>query len=123
MRLLCEFDDLGGAENLANTLRSKGIAIYISGVNSRAHRVVTGTLKVGLWIILDDQLDAAHKIKNGLRYELKNKLTEQEIIDVEHRMSAANLSSFSESFLNNIFVVIIFIVIVVVGGKIFLSYL
>ncbi|PIE43839.1 MAG: hypothetical protein CSA50_02450 [Gammaproteobacteria bacterium] len=65
IKLLQEFDNKEEAKIFAITLLNKGIAVHLSGAYSSNHRIVAGTVKVGVWVAINEQLeDALHLVKN-----------------------------------------------------------
>lgn len=84
MILLKEFDSLIDAESLAGRLRSSGVLTYISGKHANhLGPAVTGPIKVGVWVVLDHQAQDAEALLINNEHQVKQPLTEEEMITLE----------------------------------------
>ena len=94
MKLIDQFTSLSDANEICSKLRNAGILAYVSSAQSyMLSRVKTGALKVGLWIILDDQFEDAKELLRNPKYKPKVVLTEQEMIDLEIEAKQAKIAS------------------------------
>ena len=66
MKLVTEFYDLPEAEKISNRMRRAGVMTVVTSKRSyKLSRVKTGALKVGLWVVLDEQYqDAVQLLEN-----------------------------------------------------------
>ncbi|GAA6152857.1 hypothetical protein [Pseudoteredinibacter isoporae] len=80
MKLLQNFSTIEEAKDLAATLLRNGIGVHISGIHGFQHRNFTGTLSVGLWIILDAQFEGAVELTRNPNHYVQEKLPESELI-------------------------------------------
>ena len=80
MKLIREYTSLTDAEAFAKRLRKKGVLTQISSVNSKQlGAMVTGAVKVGVWVVLDEQADDAASLLNNKRHAVQHLLTEEEM--------------------------------------------
>jgi hypothetical protein len=84
MKLLAKFPSEIDAQIDAANLRRRGILTYIS--SKHAHHMskyFTGSLQVGLWVVLEQQYEDAYKIYTGVPCEVRHPLTEAEMDELE----------------------------------------
>jgi len=79
MKLLQEFDNQVEGKAFASALLQKGIATHLAGAYSSNYRIATGTTKVGVWIVLDDQFEDAIKLLSNPNHQVQNRLPDTEI--------------------------------------------
>jgi len=79
MKLLKEFDNKEEAKVFASALLHKGIAAHLAGAYSSNYRIVTGTTKVSVWVVLNEQFEDAVKLINDPDYQVQNRLPDAEI--------------------------------------------
>ncbi|AQQ67656.1 hypothetical protein Mag101_08405 [Microbulbifer agarilyticus] len=115
MKLLREFTSLSDAELLSNRLRSKGILTHISGVNSKQlGAIATGTVKVGVWAVLNEQVDDATALLTNSRHTVRHQLTEEEMSRLESESQGKVAASLS-SLLNKLVFALVALMIMVVA--------
>jgi len=82
MKLLKLVTTLQEAKNIAATLKSAGILIFIANEETRpltTQKVNMGLVKVGVWVVLDHQYDDAIAVLSNPRHIVKHPLTKQEL--------------------------------------------
>jgi len=90
MILLKEYVSETDADALADRLRAKGVLTHVSGRQSQQlSAFVTGAVKVGVWAVLDHQAKDAVALLSNNRHQVVNPLSEEEMIDLELKMTAA----------------------------------
>ena len=93
MELVSQYPDLGEAENDSDLLESRGIATFIS--NRRANRLLGHrrfVYQVGLWVIIDEQLNDAHKLLSNQNHAVSNPLSRSEIIELKNSIGSGDLT-------------------------------
>ncbi len=84
MILLKEFDSLIDAESLSERLRSAGVLTHISGKHANhLGPAVTGPIKVGVWVVLDHQVQDAEALLINSEHHVAQPLTEEEMVMLE----------------------------------------
>ncbi len=76
MKLLTKFDSEAGAHECAAMLREKGV---LTRLFSADHNYMPSVIKVGLWVVLDDQLNDARLLLSNPDHEVSHKLTEEQM--------------------------------------------
>ena len=93
MELVSQYPDLGEAENDSYLLESRGIATFIS--SRRANRLLGHqrfAYQVGLWVVLDEQLDDALKLLSNKDHAVSNPLSRSEIIELKNSVGSGDLT-------------------------------
>ncbi|VAW46418.1 hypothetical protein MNBD_GAMMA02-1709 [hydrothermal vent metagenome] len=118
MKLLTEFDNEESADIVYEEFWKKGILTYVSSADSKKLGTYqTGALKVGLWVILDEQYEDSLAVLNDPSHTVKIQLSSEEMKLLEERVINAN-EKYYDSFVNKtlliavILITIIFIVFV-----------
>jgi len=94
MKLITEYDELSKAEEISDRLRRAGVMTVVTGKNSfRLSSSKTGVLKVGLWVVFDDQYKDAILLLKNRKHKPFRKLSLKEINDLDE--SAKRKLSFS----------------------------
>lgn len=83
MKLLEQYQSAYDAETAALELRRKGILAQVSEKYSNTHSFASGSLKAGLWVVLDEQFDDACEVLKDADYEVPNPLSEQAMLAIE----------------------------------------
>ena len=63
MKLIDEFESAHDADFASLNYREKGILTHVSSRHSNSLRIITGAMKVGLWVVLEDQYQDAIELK------------------------------------------------------------
>jgi len=80
MKLLRHYSHTSDAEDAARKLESKGILTHVTAKYSqRLSRHMTGALKAGLWILIDDQYEDAREFLNNPRHKITTGIAPKEI--------------------------------------------
>ncbi|MFG6179322.1 putative signal transducing protein [Halomonas sp. THAF12] len=96
MRLIRQYEDVMQAQDAASRLRREGIPTHISSRHSHvASGVVTGALKVGLWILLDSQYHDACAFLEDADHRVTTGLPEEELVRLESAASETSFVSFN----------------------------
>jgi len=93
MELISQYPDLGEAENDSYLLESRGIATFIAG--RRANRLLGHrrfVYQVGLWVVLDEQLNDALKLLSNQDHTVSNPLSRSEIIELKTSVGSGDLT-------------------------------
>lgn len=91
MILLREFTSEIDAERLSQRLRVRGILTHVSGKQSKQlGALVTGTVKVGVWAVLEDQTGDAIALVTNNRHQVVSPLTEEEMLEIEAQATSIN---------------------------------
>lgn len=113
MKLLKEFSSASDAEALVERLRAKGVLTHLSGMNSRRlGAIATGAMQVGVWAVLNEQVDDAIALLTNNIHLVENPLTEEEMLNLESQAKASMTSSVN-SGLNKLAVALLAILIMV----------
>lgn len=100
MKLLSEFESEEFAEKTSEDFRNKGILTYISSADSkRLGSFKTGALKVGLWVVIDEQYEDALLLLRDPSHQVKVHLSSEEMQLLEDRVNSAN-KKYLDSFVN-----------------------
>lgn len=111
MTLLKEFVSASDAEALVERLRAKGVLTHLSGMNSnQLGAIATGTLKVGVWAVLNEQVDDAIALLTNNSHLVETPLTEEEMLNLESQAKESMTSSVN-SGLNKLAVALVSILI------------
>ncbi len=85
MNLLAQYIDVSQAEELQYELRKHGVLTHISSSNSfRLGSAQTGAVKVGLWVVLDEQYSDAKSYLSDSNHKIITALTEEQMNRMEH---------------------------------------
>ncbi len=84
MKLIREYDDVNEAEIISSSLREKGVMTKVTSADSqRLGRFKSGSIKVGLWVMFEEQfIDAVEILKNP-DHELEYKIPVDEMHRIE----------------------------------------
>lgn len=94
MKLLDQFADINQANKLYVRLKGSGILTYVSSSGSyMLSKTNTGALRIGLWVVLDDQYNDAKSPIRNFNHKVKCKLTEREMAELEQEANQAYLAS------------------------------
>ncbi len=116
MKLIQEYSSEFDAESASEKLRKRGILTHISSVQShRLSSIKTGTLKVGLWVVLNNQYRDGCKILAKKQCKVRNPLSEEQMREIE-RENANNAPGLLLSFLLKG----LFVLVCIVGLVLFL---
>ncbi len=75
-------------------LEDNGIATFLSGRHTnRLHGIFAGAFQVGLWVILDEQLDDALRLLEDPDHEVSRKLSRAEIISIREDVNSSDMTS------------------------------
>ena len=85
MKLLSQYYSVPEAEEASSILREKGILTHVSGKTSNTYRIITGAVKVGLWVVLDQQYSDACELLKNRDHRVSTGLTEQELKEIESK--------------------------------------
>ncbi len=84
MKLVREFDDANEAEIISESLRERGVMTAVTSVDSqRLGRTRTGSLKVGLWVMFEEQLNDAVQLLENPDHQLVYKIPLDEMRRIE----------------------------------------
>lgn len=115
MKLLKEFESLADAEALENRLRAKGILTHISSAASKQlGAIATGATKVGVWAVLNEQVDDAVALLGNNKHIVKHFLAEEEMKNLEIE-SKSKMANAVKSGLNKLAIAIVLVVTTVVA--------
>ena len=111
MKLLKEYYDLSDAEHIARKLESKGILTFISCKNSsRLTTRFKGALKVGLWIVLNNQYLDAVAYLNDRNHIIETALTPDDISNLKKQSKLTTFNSFNKFIVySSIIILLLFI--------------
>ena len=115
MKLLKEFTSVSDAEALVERLRKKGVLAHISSANSKQiGAIATGGVKVGVWAVLDQQVNDAAALVSNNKHIVESALTEVEMLHLE-RQAKEGLAGSVNSTLNKLAVAFAVIVVMLVA--------
>ena len=98
MRLYRQYTSVTEAENIAERLEKRGIPSHVSGKHSmQLSGYLTGTLKVGLWIVLNEQYEDAVKVINNPGYRPRNTLSPEELERVKAQATLSARDRMAEA--------------------------
>ena len=89
MKLLEQYQSGSEAESLAEQLESKGIPCFVSSKLGARYGYGTGTFKVGLWILLPEQLKEAKSVLSDPNYQVRNPVSEADIARLKGELSTS----------------------------------
>jgi len=115
MKLLKEFTSLSDAEALSERLRKKGVITHVSSTHSKQlGALATGAVKVGVWVVVNEQThDATALLKNN-RHTVATALTEEEMKLLENE-GAKQVTRTVNTALNKLALVVVSIILLVVA--------
>ena len=118
MKLLKEFESVLDSEELAERLKEKGIAVFVSSKHSQSlSKYSTGALNVGLWIVLDVQYEDAKACLKNRRHKVITAISQDEIKIIQSEINNSSngliLKSLSYALA---FVVILLVIIYVISN-------
>jgi hypothetical protein len=119
MKLVSQYPDLGEAENDSSLLEFRGIATFIS--NRRANRLnalPSIAYRVGLWVVLDEQLNDALKLLSNQDHAVSNPLSRSEIIELKNSVGSGNLTQVLRFLVKML--LIVSLVALAVGAVVFI---
>lgn len=88
MKLVRDFTEEELAIRFSRKLRSKGIANHVAMFRGNNTFIYGGGPKTwAVWVLLDGQYSDALRLVKGSRYEVKNPLTEDEILALEENIA------------------------------------
>jgi len=115
MKLLKEFTSTSDAEALVKRLRAKGVLTQLSSKSSKQlGAIATGAVKVGVWAVLNEQVNDAVALVANNKHIVEYALTEEEMLQLESQ-AKESMGSSVNSFLNKFAVVFISIIIMAVA--------
>ena len=84
MKLLKEFTSTSDAEALVERLRAEGVLTHLSSTNSKQlGAIATGAVKVGVWAVLNEQVNDAVALVANNKHVVEFALTEEEMLHLE----------------------------------------
>jgi hypothetical protein len=84
MKLIRDFASHEVAHNFSLKLRGKGIPTHVAMFRgNNTHKYGGGPKTWAVWVLVDTQLDDAVRLIKGSRYEVRNPLSEEEIVAIE----------------------------------------
>lgn len=84
MKLIREYNDANEAEIISNSLREKGVMSTVTSADSqRLGRFKSGSLKVGLWVMFEEQLNDAVQLLENPDHQPEYKIPLDEIHRIE----------------------------------------
>ena len=98
MKLLEQYQSSYDAERVAMDLRRNGILAQVSDKYSNTHSFASGSFKVGLWVVLDEQYEDALGLLANADYTVLNPLSEAEMLAIEGAADKASKYLFTEAF-------------------------
>jgi len=122
MKLLTTYTDIDEAQNTAWNMRQNGILTYVSSTNSkRLGSVFTGVFSVGLWVVIDTQLHDAIQLLENPNHTVIEKLTEEEIQNLEQQANEQykeSISSGKSNLGNKIAIILAILLLIFIAYKI-----
>jgi len=96
-------------------LRAKGVLTQLSSKSSKQlGAIATGAVKVGVWAVLNEQVNDAVALVANNKHIVEYALTEEEMLQLESQ-AKESMGSSVNSFLNKFAVVFISIIIMAVA--------
>jgi hypothetical protein len=115
MKLLEEFTSLSDAETLSERLREKGILTHVSSVHSKQlGALVTGAVKVGVWVVLNEQVHDAKALLKNRHHNVANPLTEKDMEALDSK-AANQISRTANTVLNKLAIAVATMIMLVVA--------
>lgn len=111
MKLVTQFSSLADAESASILLERSGIATFIS---SRRSVFVRGILRVGLWVLLDRQLDDAVMLLENPEHAVTEPLSDAELNHLKSSIHANGLAPVFRHLLPLIVCLAVFVLSVAV---------
>lgn len=94
MKLLTQFYELQQATELNTALRDAGIMTFMSSVNSHMlSSTRTGAMRVGIWVVLDEQFNDAITLLSNPEHIPKKRLSFEEMEALEEEAYAQQEAS------------------------------
>lgn len=120
MKLLRQFDSKAEAKDFAWKLLNNGIAVQLSGLASFNHKVITGTTKIGVWLLVDDQYQDALSVINNESAKVLNRVPNSQIEELKVNLDQDYVSlNISKSVWDKIIV----FSLILIGLLLFLAFM
>ncbi|AQQ67345.1 hypothetical protein Mag101_06630 [Microbulbifer agarilyticus] len=117
MKLLADFDSIEEAMNLCNYLLDHGVAATVSGVNAFQHRVLSGSTRVGVWVVYEEQFNDACQLKKDSNHVVSKKISEQLLNEFKEQLDSGGIDSeLGNKIFFALFVIFSVLTIFVVGA-------
>ena len=101
MKLITQFSDIEKANQYQLILRKAGVLAHVSSSNSyMLSQVRTGALKVGVWVVLDEQFADAKSLLSNPNHKVKLALSEEHLVALEREAKKSQLSITQRIFEN-----------------------
>lgn len=114
MKLLKEFTSLSDAESLAERLRNKGVLAHVSSKGSKQlGSPVTGAVKVGVWVVLNEQFKDATGLLTNKKHHVEHQLSEEEMKNLES-MATEQMKGSINKILNKLAIALASIIVMVI---------
>lgn len=112
MKLVTEYFDSHEAEQTSNRIRSAGVMTVVTSV--RSHNLSsfrTGALKVGLWVVFDDQYDDAIQLLDNPTHQPARKIS---LVEMEKLQKSARVrfKGFKEKIFEKIGTVLLAVILI-----------
>ena len=117
MKLLNQYQDINEAERVANKLETKGILSFVSSKRSyNLSSYKTGALKVGVWIVLNNQYSDAVSFLKNKNHKIQSAISPEEIKTLKEQAQKSTFHSLNK------FIAYAFIFIVLFCGVMYLLF-
>lgn len=110
MKLLITTAECDDIYQKSDFLKSKGIAIHLSDQGLAGMK---SGVEVGLWIILDSQLDDAIHLMRDKNHKVGNPLSWEEMVNIEKTAHQSSLNILANAFFKVGVIALFFIAIVI----------
>jgi hypothetical protein len=99
MKLVTEFFDLSEAEKTSSRMRSAGVFTVVTSKRSyNLSRVKTGALRVGLWVVFEDQYHDAMQMLDNYNHKPKRVISAVEMNEIQD-LAGAEISNSMKKLL------------------------
>lgn len=105
---------LSEAESLAERLRNKGVLTHVSSKGSQQlGSPVTGAVKVGVWVVLNEQVKDATALLTNKKHNVEHQLSEEEMRNLESKATEQMTGSINK-ILNKLAIALVSIIVMVI---------
>lgn len=99
MKLVREYDDANEAEIISVSLRERGVMTTVTSADSqRLGRFKSGSLKMGLWVMFEEQLNDAVQLLKNPEHEPEHCIPLDQMHRIETEAKVRHEKSFSKIF-------------------------